>query len=146
VAVALSVAEVALALLLMWPLLRSDFARQATRSIRFAAGPALVLVAMGACVALFVFVLAYWQWRLSGRARVRLLLAIYLSLLFSFCGLCWHDVSVRTAELARGAQEPVRRVIEQTAAASVAIGSLLVGLAAVTAVLWVERRSLNRQG
>jgi len=148
VIVGLTVAELTLALLLAWLLFRSDFARHASLSVRLGAGDLFVLVAMGACLALFIFVLGFWQWRLRARARVRLLLAIFLSLLLSFCGFCWHDVSLGTAEQAEGAgaPAPMAQVIEQTAAVTVTLGALLVGLIAVVGVLWLERRSLNHRG
>jgi len=141
VVVALTIAEVALALLLTWLLFRSDVAKHASRSIRLGAADLLVLSAMAACLAVYVFVLLVWQWRLSGRARVRLLLVMFVSMLWSFCGLCWHDVSLRAAELARGPAAPtaLEQIREQTAAVAVTMGALLVGLVVVIAVIWVAR-------
>jgi len=144
VVVGVTIAEVALAGLLVWVLLRSGFASAASRSANFDAGSVVVLVPVLGCLALFVFVLAVWQWRLSGRARVRLLLTIYLSLLLSFCGFCWFDVSAQTIALASGPQAPsaAQRIVEQTAAMGLTIGALMVGLAVVAAVLWLERRRI----
>jgi hypothetical protein len=141
------VGEVALALLLTWLLFRSDFARHAGESIRLAAGDYLILIAMAACLAFFVFLLVFWQWRLSARGRWRLLLAMFLSLLWSFCGYCWHDISLATADLVGPhGRTAYQRVVEETMAVSVAIGALVAGMMAVIVILWLERRALNSQG
>ena len=142
VAVGLTVAEVALALLLAWLLAPSGVPRHASLSAQLKAADAFILVATLACLGLLVFVLAVWQWRLRGRDRVRLLLTGYLSLMLSFFGLCWYDVSARSGELP-GGPSPLKRVIEQTAAAGVTLGSLVVGMAFVVVFLWLARRSLN---
>jgi len=140
--VALSVAEAALADLFAWALVRSDFVRHASLSARVQAADRLVLAAAGGCLALFVFVLAFWQWRLSGRARLRLLLVIYVSLVVAFCSFCWYDVSLRVGELNRklGATSAMAELREQTAAVLLSIAALVLGLAGVTVVLWLERR------
>ena len=143
--IVLTAAEVAFALLLAWLVLRTKLVSHAAASGRFGAPELLVLLAMGVCLTIFVFVLAFRQWRLSPRGRVRLLLAIYLSLLLSFCGVAWYDVTVATAPLP-GAPSLHHRVVVQSAAALLSIGALLAGMVAVTAVLCLERRSLNRRG
>jgi hypothetical protein len=128
-------------------LARSDFARHASRRVGLGAGDVCILASMEACLVLFVVVLAFWQWRLSGRARVRLLIAMYASLTVAFCGFCWHDITLAAQDLPRGPDAPsaYERVVEQTLAVGVTMGALVVGLAAVAAVLWLERRSLNPQ-
>ena len=145
VVVGLTVGEVALALLVAWLLTRSELPRHASRSVHMGAGDVFTLVAMLACLGLLVFVLAFWQWRLRGRDRVRILLAGYLSLLGTFCGLCWYDASVRAMELPAMQASPttVQRVIEQTAASGLALASLVAGLTALAAILRLARRSLN---
>jgi glucan phosphoethanolaminetransferase (alkaline phosphatase superfamily) len=140
--VGLAAGEAALALLLAWLLLRSDFAARASRLLRLGGGNALVVGAVGVCLAVFFFVVVFLQWRLSGRARAWLLLAAYVSLLASFCGFCWHDVLVGSAELEQGASalSPIEQMARQRAAVGLTMGALLVGLGAVLAVLWLERR------
>jgi len=140
--VALSVAEATLALLFAWALARSSFARHASLSARTQPEDVLVLAAAGGCLALFVFVLGFWQWRLSGRARMRFLLVVFLSLVVAFCSFCWYDVSVRVAELNRQHGTPSARaeLREQTAAVLLTIGALVLGLIGVIVVLWLERR------
>ncbi|MBM4040586.1 MAG: hypothetical protein FJ290_18935 [Planctomycetes bacterium] len=140
--IGLSVAEVALALLVAWLLTRSGVPRHASRSVDVGAGDVFILVALLSCLGLFVFVLAFWQWRLAGRDRVRVLLACYLSLAMAFLGLCWYDVSVQSGELA-GAPTTVRRVIEQTAASGLTLGALLAGLSALAVILRAARKSLK---
>ena len=141
----LTAAEVAVALLLAWLLTRSGIARHASRSAGLAAGNVLILVSALSCLAVMVFVLGVWQWRLRGRDRVRLLLASYLAMMISFFGLCWFDVSVRSAEFppAGSAVSALSRAAERTVAAGVALGSLLAGLVAVAVSLWAARRALN---
>lgn len=108
------------------------------------AGDVFVLAAMGGCLAFYVFLLAFWQWRLSARGRWRLLAAMFVSLLWSFCGLCWHDVSLRTAELSGlGARPALAQLGEETAAVSVTLGALVAGMVAVIVILVLERRRLN---
>ena len=139
--VALTVGEVGLALLLTWLLFSSNFAKHASDSIGLGAGDTFVLIAMGVCLAFFVFLLVFWQWRLSGRGRARLLVATFLSLLWSFCGLCWRDMSLRTAEvLGVGARPALEQIREETWAVSVTIGALVLGMLAVIAILGLERR------
>ena len=137
VVLGITVGEMALTLLLTWLLFQSNFALHASHSMQFEAGDVFVLVAVGVCLALFAFVLVYWQWRLSGRARVRLLLVMFLSLLWSFCGFCWHDVSLKAAEMAGGGGAALvrKQLFEQTAAVSVTLGALVLGLVGVIAVL-----------
>lgn len=137
----------ALALFITWLLFRGDFATHASERIRLGAADFLVLVPMGASLAFFAFLLVFWQWRLSPRGRWRLLLVLFVSLLWSFCGLCWHDASLATA--ARGGPAPraaTQRILEESVAASVAIGALILGMAAALAVLVLERRRLNSHG
>ncbi len=141
-AIALSVAEVALALLVAWLLTRSGVPRHASRSVDMGAADVFILVALLSCLGLFVFVLAFWQWRLAGRDRVRMLLAGYLSLTVAFLGLCWYDVSVRSGELP-GAPTALRRVVEQTVASGLTLGALLAGLCALAVVLRAARKSLK---
>lgn len=146
--VGLTAFEVALVLLLTWLFFRSDFAQHASRSASLTVGDWLVMAALGTCLALFVFVLVFWQWRLSGRGRLRVLAVCFVSLLWSFCGFCWYDITRAAQELGGGAEGPSvsQRIAERTAAVGVSVGALAVGLAAVVAVLWLERRPLNRQG
>jgi len=73
---------------------------------------------------------------------VRVLLACYLSLLMAFLGLCWYDVSVRMGELP-GAAPTSRRVLEQTVASGLTLGSLLAGLSALAVILRAARKSLK---
>ncbi len=143
VAIGLTVAEVALALLLAWLVARSGVPRHASLSAHLGAADTFVLVAVLACLGLMAFVLAFWQWRLRGRDRVRLLLTGYVSLALSFCGLCWYDVSQRSREL-EGAPSPLTLVREQTAAAALTLGALVAGMALVVVFLWLARRALNR--
>ena len=144
---ALTIGEAALALAITWLLFRGDFATHATSRIQLGAADAAVLIPMGIALAFFVFLLAFWQWRVSARGRWRLLLAMFVSLLWSFCGLCWHDVSLRAAELGGGTPHTAyQRIAEETAAVSVAIGALVAGMAAVLVILVLERRRLNSQG
>lgn len=146
VVLSLTAAEIVLAFLLAWVLVNSGVPRHASQSPDIRPGDLAILLALLGCLALHVFVLAVWQWRLRGRDRVRILLACYMSQALAFCGLCWYDVSVRTAELV-GAAEPralLCRVVEQTAAAGLTLGSLLVGLVALMVILRLARRSLNR--
>jgi len=145
VAVGTSVVEIALALLVGWLVYRSGIARFASSSADLGAGDVLILASALGCLAVLVYVLGAAQWRLRGRDRVRLLLTGYLTLMMSFFGLCWFDVSMRSAELpAKGeGVSALGRVIERTAAASLALGSLLVGLIFVAMFLWLGRRALN---
>jgi len=147
VAMGLTAAEVALALLLAWLLTRSDLVHHASRAAELVAGDMLVLVSALGCIAVMAFVLAVWQWRLRGRDRVRLLLACYLALMMSFCGLCWFDVSVRSATLPEvgEATSALARAIEQMAATTLTLGSLLAGLVAVIACLWAARRAMSQR-
>ena len=140
--IGLTAAEVALALLVAWLLTRSGVPRHASQSVDVRAGDIFILVSLLVCLGLFVFVLAFWQWRLTGRDRVRVLLAGSVSLVMAFLGLCWYDVSVRTGELMH-APTTVRRVIEQTAASSLTLASLVAGLSALVVTLWAARKSLN---
>jgi hypothetical protein len=141
-AVALSVGEGALALLLTWLLFRSDFAKHASVTVGLGAAELLVLGAMAFCLAFFVFLLAFWQWRLSGRARLRLLVVLFASLLWSFCGYCWHDVAAGTFDqVGPGSRPPIEQLHEETAAVLVTIGALLVGLVAATIILVREHRA-----
>ncbi|HUT32766.1 MAG TPA: hypothetical protein VNE39_04725 [Planctomycetota bacterium] len=143
--IGVAAAEVAVALLLAWLLTRSGVPRHASQSAGLGLADALILVALLACLGLFVFVLAFWQWRLRGRDRVRVLLASHLSLTMAFLGLCWYDVSVRTGELSGGpgGGTTLERVIEQTMASGLTLASLLAGLSALAAILWLARRALN---
>ena len=143
VVVGLTVAEVALALLVAWLLTRSGVARHGSQSVDMQTGDVLIQVALLACLGLLVFVLGFWQWRLTGRDRVRVLLAGYLSLLLAFLGLCWYDVIGRTAGLA-GGSSPLRRVVEQTVASSLTLGALLAGMSALAVILWAARKSLKQ--
>ena len=144
---ALTVGEVALALLLTWLLFRSRFVKHASVRVGLGAGEVFVVIAMGFCLAFFVFLLAFWQWRLSGRARFRLVLAIYLSLLWSFCGLCWHDVTLRTADLAGPTARPaLEQLREETLAVATTMGGLLLGMIAVVTILLLERRRTRAPG
>jgi len=143
VAIGLTVVEVALALLVAWVLTRSGVARHGSQSVDMQTGDVLILVALFTCLGLLVFVLAFWQWRLTGRDRVRVLLAGYLSLTVAFLGLCWYDVTGRTGGLA-GGPSALRRVVEQTVASGLTLGALLAGMSALAAVLWAARTSLKR--
>jgi hypothetical protein len=110
------------------------------------AGDAFILGAALGCLAVVAFVLAVWQWRLGGRDRVRLLLTGYLMLVGAFSGLCWFDISLRSAELPAGPQAPsvFWRVIERSVAVALTLGSLFFGLAFFLVFLWLARRSLKR--
>ena len=144
-ATALAVAEIALAVLIGWFLVRSDFVLRVSDSPRLGAGGTFILAAMLSCLALVVFVLGYWQRRLSGAGRVRVFLAAHLSLVVCFCGFCWHDVAVASATVPQGVVlESPAAVLERTAAAGLTMGSLLAGLLAITVVLCLERRALKR--
>lgn len=144
-AIGTSAVQVALALLVGWLVCRSGIARFASSSADLGAGDVLILASALACLAVLVYVLAVAQWRLRGRDRVRLLLTGYLTLMMSFSGLCWFDVSIRSTELAAKSDgmSALGRVIERTAAASLALGSLFVGLTFVAVFLWLGRRALN---
>jgi len=144
---ALTVGEVAFALLLTWLLFRSGFVKHASVRVGLGAGEVFVVIAMGFCLAFFVFLLAFWQWRLSGRTRFRLVLAIYLSLLWSFCGLCWHDVTLRTADLAGPMARPaLEQLREETLAVVTTMGGLLLGMIAVVIILILDRRAPRQPG
>ena len=144
---ALTIGEAALALVITWLLFRGDFATHATSRIQLGAADAVVLIPMGIALAFFVFLLAFWQWRISARGRWRLLVVMFVSLLWSFCGLCWHDVSLKAHQLGGpAARSASQRLVEETAAASVAICALVAGMAAVLVILVFERRRLNSQG
>jgi len=107
----------------------------------------VLLIPMGIVLAFFVFLLAFWQWRVSARGRWRLLVVMFVSLFWSFCGLCWHDVSLKAHQLGGPeARTASQRIVEETAAASVAMGSLVLGMAAVAVILVLERRRLHSQG
>lgn len=139
---ALTAGEVGLAGLITWVLFRSRFAQHASMGVGLGAGEWFVLVAMGLCLAFFVFLLAFWQWRLSARGRFRLLLALFVSLLWAFCGLCWHDITVAMARLlGPGARPPLEQLREQSLAVGVTMAALVVGMVAVVAVLVAERRA-----
>ena len=145
-ATALTVAQIALAVLIGWFLVRSDFVLRVSDSPRLGAGGILIMAAMLSCLALVVFVLGYWQRRLTGAGRVRVLLASHLSLVVCFCGFCWHDVVVASATVPQGAVlDSPAAVLERTVAAGLTMGSLLAGLAAITVVLCLERRALKRR-
>jgi hypothetical protein len=144
---ALIAAEIALAALIGWFLVRSDFALRVSDSTQLGAGAVFILAAMLTCLALVVFVLAWWQRRLSGAGRVRVFLAAHLSLVVCFCGFCWHDVAVASATVPQGVVlDSPAAVLERTVAAGLTMGSLLAGLAAITVVLCLERRVLKRRG
>lgn len=147
VVIVLTVAEVAVALLLAWLLYRLGFATHASTSMDLGAGEWFVLGAMWACLGMFVFVLAFWQWKLDGRGRFRVLLVLFVSLLWAFCGLCWHDVGVRTAELSGGGstRAQLAQLREQTAAAMVTMLSVAFGVVGLIVVLWLDRRARARQ-
>lgn len=152
--IGIAVVEIVLALLVAWVLLRTRDAGLYTPTGESAASGWLVLGAMLACLAFFVFTLACWQWRLSARARLRLLLVMFVSLAWAFCTLCWRDVARQTAALdndpalkaARAVSEPPLTsqrslAIEQSAADAIATFALAAGLVGVTATLWLDRRS-----
>ena len=132
--------------MLAWLLLRSGLPRHGNLAGRLGAAGVFVLAAMELGLLFLVFVLAAWQWRQSGRGRVRLLVAIYLSLLPCFCGLAWHEVCLAQAKLPAGLAAPsaMQQVAEQSAAVGVSMVSLLAGLVAVIVILRLERRGLNR--
>lgn len=145
-AAALAAAEVALALAVAWVLVGSGAARHGSLSVEVEAGDLFILVAGLGSLGLMAFVLAFWQWRLRGRDRARLLVAGHASLVLAFCGLCWYDVAEATA-LARGgpaAGTTVRQVVELTAASSLSLAALLGGLIAFAAILWAARRALKQ--
>ncbi len=146
VVIALTVAEVAMALLVAWALVGSNVPRHASLSAHMQAADAFILATLLACLGLMVFVLALWQWRLGGSDRVRILVAGHVSLLLAFCGLCWYDVTEATVRAGGGQPTltPLRQVIEQTAASSLTLAALLAGLLAFLAVLWSARRSLKQ--
>lgn len=144
--IALTAAEVGMALLVAWTLMRSNVPRHASLSAHVQAGDLLIMVALLACLGIMVFVLGAWQWRLRGRDRVRLLVASHLSLFLAFCGLCWYDVTEATA-LAGGGPAPqttVGQVVELTAASSLTLAALLAGLVAFVVILWRAGRSLKQ--
>ncbi len=143
---ALTVAEVAMALLVAWVLVGSNVPRHASLSAHMRAVDVLILVSLLVCLGLMVAVLALGQWRLGGRDRVRILVAGHVSLLLAFCGLCWYDVTEATARAGGGTPplSPMRQVFEQTAASSLTLAALLGGLLAFLAVLWTARRSLKQ--
>jgi len=145
VVIGLSAAEVALALLVAWLVLRLDVGAHARLRAGFGVGDVVAKVGVAACLGIFVFVIGVWQWRLAGRDRVRLLLTVFVSLAAAFYGLCWYDVALRTAEIGVGAEarSTVQRIIELSVAETVLVSSLLVGLVAVTAEIWVAHRALN---
>jgi hypothetical protein len=121
----LTVAEAAFALLLAWLLIRPGFAEHASTSARVGTAGVLMVAPLIGSLAFFVFVLAFWQWRLSGRGRVRLLVAIHLSLVLSFCGLCWRDVSdatKRTYEAAGSSPRPLAATMRPADLAADIIG------------------------
>jgi uncharacterized membrane protein YciS (DUF1049 family) len=124
-------------------MIRTELVRHASGSMELGAGDALILGSMLACLALFVFVLACSQWRLSARARLRLLLCTFVSLAWAFCGLCWYDVCVRKAALGpkSAVASPLQQLIERTAAAMVTMGALVFGLVALAVILWLDRRA-----
>ncbi|MBM4035173.1 MAG: hypothetical protein FJ291_25810 [Planctomycetes bacterium] len=144
--IGLAAAEVALAALVGWLLVRSGVCQWGSRSAQPQAGDAFILGSALGCLALVAFVLGAWQWRLGGRDRVRLLLTGYLMLVGAFAGLCWFDISMRGAKLPPGPQAPSElwRTIERSAAAALALGSLFLGVAFVLLFLWLARRSLKR--
>ncbi len=143
-AIAASALLVALCGLVAALFVRSNLTRHAATSAGLGAGGALVLVGALGSLAFFVFVLAGWQWRLSPRARHRILVAAYLSLFVAFCGLCWHDVGVAMARLP-GAGPALRQLAERSAAVLVTLGALAFGLVAVVVVVGTERRRPGRQ-
>jgi len=143
-AAAASALLVALCGLVAALLVRSAVARHAATSAGLGAGGLLVLVGGLGSLAFLVFVLAGWQWRLSARARQRILVAAYLCLFVAFCGLCWHDVGVATARLP-GAGPALRQLAERSAAVLTTLAALAVGLVAVVVVVGIERRRLSRQ-
>ena len=139
--VGITVAEIALVGLVAWVLFSTGFAEHASRSIRMGGGDAFVTASMLGPLALMAFVLAYWQWRLSGRARLRLLLVCFASLVWSFCSLCWYDVLRATKGLPLRAEalEPQAELWRWTGAALLAMAALVAGLVGVAVVLWRDR-------
>lgn len=139
-----SAALVALCCLVAALAVRSGFARHATPSPGLGVGGLFVLASVLASLAFFAFVVAAWQWRLSARGSVRVLVATYLSLFVAFCGLCWHDVALAAARLP-GAASALRQLRERTFAVMTTLGALAAGLVAVVVVVGVERRRVGRR-
>ncbi|NQT52995.1 hypothetical protein HQ576_13140 [bacterium] len=143
--IAIAAAEVVMALLTAWVLVSTQVARHASSRSVLTATDGFILGSMLSCLALFIFVLACWQWRLSPAARSRLLVCVFVSLAWSFGGLCWYDVSVQSVALtARGMRPPaMQQLTERTVAAAMSMAALALGLAAVTTILFFDRRAKN---
>jgi hypothetical protein len=140
--VGITAAEIILALLVAWGVIHTQIAQHASGSNEFQPGDWFILGSMLACLALFAFVLASWQWRLTARGRFRLLACLFVSLVGAFGGLCWYDVSVRAAALTPLAQQPsaMEQLTERTAAAAVSMAALAFGLIALVVVVRLDRR------
>jgi hypothetical protein len=137
--------EVLLVLLVAWATLASKPGAHARGPGDSGVGNVLVVISVGVCLVLFLAVLVYWQWRQRPVGRVRLLLAMFVSLVWSLCGLAWYDTSraVRHLEPATGAAGTREWLMEATLASGISLSALIAGLAAVVAILVVERRALN---
>jgi len=134
---AVTLFELALAAFTACALMRSSLAGYGGSGHR----QPVVLVAFGSGLAGFVLVLTVVQWRVGPVARLRMLLVGFGSLVWCFCALAWHDIATAMACLPN---EPIRAWgEEQNLAAGVSMAALLLGLAAVGVVLWLERRSLK---
>lgn len=141
-----------MALVVAWVVIRTRLARHASSSASLDAGGLFILVSLLACLALYLFVLVCWQWRLSARARFAVLACLFVSLVWTFCGLCWYDVVVRQAALAGpvvphalppGHPPPpsaMEQLTRRTAAAAVSMAALAAGLVGLTVILWRDRR------
>jgi hypothetical protein len=124
--------EVILAGFTAWALARSGLAGYGVD----AQANVPVVAAMGVCLALLVFVLAVWQWRLSPAARLRILLVSFGSLVWCFCALGWHDIAVASSRMPSAESRPWLR--EQSLAAAVALAALVSGVVIVTTLVWRE--------
>lgn len=129
-------------------LVGTGFARHASRSIQFKAGDVFVLASMLGTLGLLAFILAAWQWRLTARSRLRLLLVCFVSLVWCFSCLCWYDVTLaeKGLPLESGAPSPLTVHLTQTAAALLAMGALVGGLIGVVIVLSLDKRGEPSDG
>jgi hypothetical protein len=141
-----------------WVVIRTRLAHHASSSASLDAGGVFILVSFLACLALYLFVLLCWQWRLSARARFAVLVCLFVSLVWAFCGLCWYDVVVREGVLARSAMDhalpqavrsapsAMEQLTRRTAAAAVSMAALAAGLLGLIAILWRDRRRRAGEG
>jgi hypothetical protein len=135
-----TVFEVVLAGFTAWALLRSGLAGHGEG----AKANVPVAAAIGVCLALLVFVLAVWQWRLGPAARLRILLVSFGSLVWCFCALAWHDVAVASSRMPKA--QPQAWLREQSRAAGVALAALVLGVAIVAVLVLRESLGLKMRG